>query len=355
MTEGISGWRPDWANPLGLNDGPSLAPTPAPVRDPFEHPMPLLPQSLPRTALAPAAAVPATPAARDAQVRVSLDAFRQAMNAPYHTPEGVAWPGTTFQMSTPYPMQVTEVPRNASALRLAIASAHLDPADAVDVLTARGSPEAIHAVTQALIDHGQLPPASEGDLDSRVRLMMFNHGIGVDCAGYVQQAYLRVMRLDRADAGFRRSNEDLSTLGARGYTRVGDLASVRPGDIVALGPPFTPPGFRSEPGHRAIVYEQHLASGGELGELGAMGAAGARMVDAGPVRIVQVDSSWGSGGDPSMGGVRRETWWHSETTGTWGWVQQRGLAGPGSLETASTPLAHPFAPPFGIFRGAARP
>jgi hypothetical protein len=357
MTEGISGWqRPDWRDVPAPGDGPpsALAPrTPAPARDALDYALPLLPQPLPRAALAPAAGptAPMTQAARDAQVRASLDAFRQAMSAPYRTPEGIAWPGTPFQMMTRYLTQAASVAKNAAALKLAVASAHLSGVEALELTTGRGSPEAIHAVTQALIDQGRLPPASAGTLDARVRTMMFNHGIGVDCAGYVQQAYLRVMHLDRAAAHFTRTDDDLSTLGARGYTRITDLTSVRPGDLVLLGPP---PGLRGEPGHRAIVYEQHLASAEELDELRGHGRAGAKMAAAGPVRIVQVDSSWGSGGDPLAGGVRRETWWHSDASGAWGWLMPHDPEGPASLETASTPIAHPFAPPFGIFRGASR-
>jgi hypothetical protein len=352
MTQGITGRRnDDW-----VHTDPTGAPPPAarPSHDVYEPLVPpLLPQPLPRTALAPPLAPPTTQAARDAQVRINLDAFRQAMNAPYQTPEGVAWPGTTFQMTTRYPLQGDVVTRNTAALNRAIATAKLNPSEALDLVTGRGSPEAIHAVTQALIHQGQLPDASEGTLDARVRILMFNHGIGVDCAGYVQRAYLRVMHLDRASAHFGRTDESLSTLGARGYTRIVDLAGVRPGDIVSLGPPRDPLGGAGEPGHRAIVYEQHLASTDELAELRATGETGTKMAAAGPVRVVQVDSSWGSSGDPQLGGVRRETWWRSETTGAWAWLQHAS-DGSASLLTASTPMAHPFASPFGIFRGSDR-
>jgi hypothetical protein len=355
MTQGISGWRrDDWGTTTEPSQAPPPGPTSQPPRTQLDYELPLLPQPLPTSALAPPVVGPLPPAARDAQVRASLDAFRLAMNAPYHTPEGVAWPGTTFQMSVRYPLQEVSVLRHARDLQAAIAAAHLSPLDALDVITGRGTPEAIHAVTQALIDRGRLPPAYAGDLDSRVRIMMFTHGIGLDCAGYVQQAYLRVMQLDRTQAHFRRTDEDLSTLGARGYSRVAQIADVRPGDIVSLGPPSWPAPGR-EPGHRAIVYDQHLASVRELGELRALGESGAAMAASGPVRIVQVDSSWGGGGDPLVGGVRRETWWHSETTGTWGWLAPGVDGEPASLAIASTPIRHPFVPPFGIFRGAQAP
>jgi hypothetical protein len=352
MTQGISGWRrDDWDRAVENDPGPSVVPPSELAHEAWsDYPIPLLPQPLPATALPAVVAPPATQPGRDAQIRTNLDAFRMAMNAPYRTPEGTAWPGTPFRM-VPLPPNVEVIDPQTSAERnQAIASGHLSSTQRIDVASGRGSPEAIHAVTQALIDQGRLPPASEGDLDSRVRIMMFHYRIGIDCAGYVQQAYLRVMRIDAATAGFKLRDEDLSNLGARGFTRIAHLASVRPGDLVALGPPATVPPVRGEPGHRAIVYEQHLASPAELDALVSRGSAGASLVRNGPVRVFQLDSSWGSSGDPLLGGVRRETWWYSEKSATWAWSLM-GVDGPGSLRTAPTPGAHPFGPPFGIFRG----
>src|SRR5882672_2688196 len=220
MTPPIAGGRPNWA---GLEPD---ARSPAPDTDALHGqdedlacPVPLPP--LPRAAVAPVGA--ATPAARDAQVQAGLDSFRQAMSASYRTPEGAAWPATRFQMTARYLGQTAAIEANRGALARAAARVHLTGAELGLVQSGRGSPESIHALTQALLDDGLLPPAdpSRPDLESRVRQMMFDCGIGIDCAGYVQQAYLHAMRVSASAAGFRaRVNEDLSNLSSRGFSRV---------------------------------------------------------------------------------------------------------------------------------------
>ena len=72
-----------------------------------------------------------------------------------------------------------------------------------------------------------------------------------------------------------------------------------------------------------------------------------------PIRVLTVDSSWGCNGDSRYGGVRRESWLYCEATRQWGWFDQ-GDEATRPFRTASTPMAHPFDGPFGIFRGRAR-
>jgi hypothetical protein len=288
---------------------------------------------------------------RDDRVRDGLDAFMALMNEPYRTPEGLAWPGMPFQMSSPYPTQPESIAKHAGALDQAIRAAGLTDEQTKELKLGRGSPESIHAVTQSLIDAGALPPAYVGDLSARIRVMMFTFGIGIDCAGYVQEAYLRVMHIDRSAAHFKSADkEDLSTLGTSGYQRIADIAAVRPGDMVSLGPPGSPASGH-EPGHRAIVYDQHLATDQELDALRGWGPGGAALAGGGPVRVLQIDSSWGGNGDPLRGGARRDTWWYNETTGDWGSLRSAEDGEPPIVETARSPLRHPFAPPFGVYRG----
>jgi hypothetical protein len=350
MTQGVSSWR---RSEYDVSDGGDVPPPAGPDAPPAEldesrgyDKLPLFDRPLPVGALAGPAG-----ASRDERIRDSLDAFIAILNAPYRTPEGLAWPGAPFRM-----VQKNEKPDlpepDWGVLKAATDRVPLTDAQASDLKIGRGSPEAIHAVTQALIDAGKLPPPSAGSLEGRIRMMMFRYRIGLDCAGYVQLAYLRVMHLDRAAAHFKSAPfEDLSTLGTRGYTRIADIGSLRAGDIFSLGPP---PGAESgEPGHRAIVYDQRLATDDEVSDLRKFGSEGVDLAAGGPIRILRVDSSWGSGGNPLVGGVRRETWIYNESKGTWGWLRPVVPGGPPVLDTASTPINHPFTPPFGVFRGAA--
>jgi hypothetical protein len=344
MTQRISG---GWVGQLGSAGIEPQGTAPRPDTEALHqrdadvvYPVPLPP--LPRPAVARIA--PATDAERDAQVQRELDAFRQSMNPPYVTPAGLVWSGTTFQMSKPYDAQRASIAANRAVVAAAAQHAHLSQSDLQLVLSGRGTPGAIRALTQALIDGGHVP----GDADpvTGVRKMMFDCGIGIDCAGYVQQAYLRAMGVSAAAVGLRApTNEDLSDLGAAAFTRVTDLARVRPGDIVALGPP------QKQPGHRAIVYEQHVATDAEIAAL-RENDTGRDFTRRPPIRVLTVDSSWGSNGDPRYGGVRRESWWYCEATHQWGWFEQ-GDEATRRFSTASTPMAHPFDGPFGIFRGRA--
>lgn len=357
MTQGIVGWRREnWpSDAVAQNEEPPWAPavTPRPADPIIDHPIGLLTPPMPRMAVEPAAP-PTTAAARDALVQARLDAFRLAMSAAYRTGGITVITGTTFQMSTLYASQRDLVRANQGVLLHAAIRANLTREDFARVREGRGSPGSIHALTQSLLDLGVLPKPSPPDaslsgLVDRIRLMMFNHGIGIDCAGYVQQAYLHAMRIDATTARFASPTfEDLSNLGARGYKRIDDLAAVRPGDLVVLGPPA------GQPGHRAIVYEQRPATASDLTMLASNGPAAAALASSGPIRIFEVDSSWGCSGDPQIGGARRETWWYAEATKTWAWLEQ-GPDGQRPFSTAGTPMGHPFTGASGIFRSAGRP
>jgi hypothetical protein len=255
-------------------------------------------------------------------------------------------------MSTPYPEQVASILRNRPAVQRAIVLAHLTTREASLIQEGRGSIRSIHLLTQALIDLGNLPAGVFPDLGSQVRQMMFDCGIGLDCAGYAQQAFLRATGQTRSAARFVAvENESLSSLEARGYARVADPTLLRPGDIAVLGPTGA-----GQVDHRAIVYEQHRATSAELEELHRRaGPAGERLVRSDRVRVITVDSSWGCRSaplaDPAMGGVRRETWWYNEETATWGWGPA-GLVGSQPLSVSALPYGHPVTGAFGFFRTA---
>jgi hypothetical protein len=60
------------------------------------------------------------------------------------------------------------------------------------------------------------------------------------------------------------------------------------------------------------------------------------------VRVVTVDSSWGGGGDPLLGGAKREVWLHNELTGRWAYWDFKG-----TFRTSEHPYAHEIE---GVFR-----
>jgi hypothetical protein len=306
-----------------------------------------------------------------------LDAFLQSMTLTYRTDEGPVSVKAPFFMVSPSTFDANDVEKNAATTRAAAARAGLTGARITEVLSGRGSAEDIRRVTQALIDGGALKASSSQQgktpanptpsVPARIREMMTTHGIGVDCAGYVQRAYLYATGADRAGAGFQAPiREDLGGLASLGFRRIGDVSDLRPGDIVSLGPP----GPR-QVGHRAIVSEQREATDGEvkgfimayqdaaapfLGIRGPIGsdmreaeAFAERMAQGGALphlRLVHVDSSWGSYGDPQRGGVSREVWWYNPATGLWA----AGSSDSMEFKWGPRPYDHPV---IGFFRGPA--
>jgi hypothetical protein len=311
-----------------------------------------------------------------------LDDFMESMTPTYQTDEGPVRVQTPFFMAGPSTFHAQDVKKNAASVRAAAARAGLTEARTAEVQSGRGSPEDIRRITQALIDGGALKvdwsKNGKGSPDTtqspriRIREMMQMHGIGVDCAGYVQRAYLYATGASRGGAGFRPPiQEDLARLASLGFRQVRDVSDLRPGDIVSLGPP----GPR-EVGHRAIVSEQRQATDDEVRAfiaeyrdfaapfLGIRGPIGGRIEQAEAfadqlarsgalphLRIVHVDSSWGSGGDARDGGVLREVWWYRAETEQWARSGNRidhGRDSGTELNWSSRPYEHPL---IGFFRG----
>ncbi len=319
------------------------------------------PPLLPKAALPPVAPSPAE-SDRDRRVQAALDGVLREANAPYTVSDGgstqLVSPGVGFKMARTWPQQAASMQAMRAAIQAAATKAALT--DSIERITAgRGSIGSVHALTQALLGAGQLPAPETGTLAERVRRMMFDCGLGVDCAGYVQQAYLRVAGRTRESAGLQSpENEDLSNLGSRGFTRMDDVTRARPGDIFVLGPPLD---GSSKFGHRAIVYESHVASTGELQQRAASfatdesGSPAARtmLLSGHTIQVFQVDSSWGNGGSSQVGGVRRETWFYDRDGGQWGFTFTTLCAGGPCTAFAASgqPYAHSATPPNGLYRG----
>jgi hypothetical protein len=179
------------------------------------------------------------------------------------------------------------------------------------------TPRQIRAVTQALID-ALLDEGTRRALDrpDGIRRAAFEYGIGIDCAGYVQQAFLASRRAARAAFGFTAfDNENLSGLKARGPFDVVNIRKARTGDLICLD------SATEVVGHTTIVYSHVVAETEDALVNKYGGDAGSLLPDrlgSGPAHLYYVDASWGAGpyGAP-WGGVLRKPWTFNEATGTW--------------------------------------
>jgi hypothetical protein len=304
-----------------------------------------------KQASAPNRAADATVAKTDQDTAVQgrLEAFFSSAKPVYRLPEGgevavaVGFRMTTSAAVPPQPTpadlryvaQETLVNRHDPELRAIAARYGVRGLDEMKV--GRGAPSQIQKLTQALIDEGKLPPAVPGGPsgEQRIRRMMSEYGIGLDCAGYTQQAFLAARGVTRAQAGFAPAitSEDLSRISRAHFSRV-DPQDSRAGDIFAMGPP---PG--DSVGHRVIVVDRHDASPEELKRY--CGSGDGAVLAGGEVSVLTVDSSWGSGGDPDKGGVGRQTWLYEATSKQWGTVVPAPLADgkqiPATVYVASMP------------------
>jgi hypothetical protein len=196
----------------------------------------------------------------------------------------------------------------------------------------RGTPEQIQLVTQALINKGKLEevrkkydamPAAEFNAfhggvsrpisdENAIKLLQWDYGVGVDCAGYAQQAFLDAHGGGRGKFGLRDiGNEDLYSLQGNGaFQRSLTPINARPGDLLILGPP---PGDTA--GHTLLIRDRReLTAADKVGLHGIGSFASA----SDKVHVLEVDSSWGASyGDVTAGGAQRRKFLYNETTKQW--------------------------------------
>lgn len=292
-------------------------------------PPPKLPEDLPEASFGPLprptradvssvrTVAPDAPPTRSA-IQARLDAFRESAT-PVFTAEGRSVP-VRIPFRMPVPDEAMDDPRNAiwvtqektvqanrAAVNAAGKVAGLSDDDISRLHDGRATPGQVRAVTQALIDAGRLKESSPDapDLPMRIRQMMVQHGIGLDCAAYTQQAYLASRGLTRRATGLAANieMENLSNLSSKGFARVA-LSDARPGDILILRPPK---GERV--GHTLIVYDHREATPDEAAALRSERLEGR-------IEAFVVDSSFGSNAEFDQGGVMRQIWWRDEK-GTW--------------------------------------
>jgi hypothetical protein len=213
----------------------------------------------------------------------------------------------------------------------------------------RATPQQVKMVTESLIRSGQYevaqkkhPGLSESET---IRMMQWDHGVGIDCAGYVQQAFMAVHKGGRDDFKFKDfGSEDLMSLkGNPKFVQV-KPQDVRPGDLIALD---KPPG--EAVGHTVLVRDQHLMTPTELGKY--KDPDGFAKADD-KVHVYEIDGSFGGGEFGDHGGLVRKTWMYNERTSQWAEIAPDDL-GNDKLQVSQTngPYNHPMN---GIYRPGAK-
>jgi hypothetical protein len=201
----------------------------------------------------------------------------------------------------------------------------------------RASPEEIELLTKALIAKGLMKDVEAKfpnmTKSQQVEKLQWEHGVGVDCAGYVQQAFLDVHGGRRSDYGFDSlGNENLYDLrGNRKFAKV-DPEHARSGDLLILKPPK-----HERAGHTVLIRDRREWSAAEKAAASdPQGFAGKSDV----VHVFEVDASFGAGvtGDVDKGGVQRRTWLYNETTKKWA-DMNNGVVVP---STQTGPYEHPM-------------
>ncbi len=283
-------------------------------------------------------------------IQVALDAFMEGAASSYRAE------GRTVQVAAFFRMNGglhTVAPADDSARDAVLYRAGLAQAGAM-VSVGRGTLPEVQRVAQALIDAGKLEAGTPETLCDRVRSMMWRYGVGIDCAGYAQKAFLESRHADPKAFGLRRADyEDLQSLDTNpAFKRVG-VESARPGDLFILGPAGDPP---RGPGHCLVVYSNQVADGRtkEL-LLARCGTQASRFIqESQRMHVYQVDSSWGAGPDgASYGGVRRETWLYEETSKTWArYSPAQAREGGSGFASGPEPCDHPIR---GVYRPWSEP
>jgi len=271
----------------------------------------------------------------DAAVRERLDVFRAKFSGPYTVDGKSVEARPMFRMYGGFNDDRTTGSRR-SELEAICAKAGLS--HAVHSLTVgRPTPGQLVKATQALIDAGKLPPGTDDSLEARIRQLQWSYGIGVDCAGYAEQA----ARAARGETPAAPTHNDAFS-GMRSDPRIQKIpiGDIRPGDVIHLDPPS-----HGQVGHNVVVYRHETADAAKRLEIANRGpSAAAFMAGPGPFHLLEVDSSWGADDGKDYGGFRRDTWIYDAGAARWGYFDH----GRGALFASERgPNDEPFA---GAFR-----
>ena len=251
-------------------------------------------------------AITSVGAARDEAVQTKMDGVRNAFSGPYVVDGAQVTARPMFRMLHPKGDAIVAIVTTCAK------RAGVQPGPAI---VGQCTPKELVKITQALIDAGRLPPGS-GDVATRIRQMQWDHGIGVDCAGYSKQAIAATAaRVPRLYAPGIESFRDLDGERKGSFARVA-IADARPGDLLTLDA-IAPEIY----GHNVVVYSHATSDDAQTAALSAKHGpyVAAFLASAGPHHVLEVDSSWGAGADGNpCGGFRRDTWIYDASTKAWG-------------------------------------
>lgn len=170
----------------------------------------------------------------------------------------------------------------------------------------RAKPSEIQAITQGLIDKGELEAVRKEKPklanEQLVRALQRKFKMGIDCAGYVQLAFIYAyMGTDNDSPRLRRKlglhemrgSEKLADLSSRHFKTV-KVVDAQTGDLFVLKPRLD---SEDHAWHTVIVFDHTIAD---------------------PIHSFVVDASWGTDlyGE-EFGGVARRTLKHDTSTGEW--------------------------------------
>jgi hypothetical protein len=275
----------------------------------------------------------------DKDIQDTLDTFLDYSTARYRLGGGEVDVATGFRMA---PIPDPWPPRAEAEFYAAARALKMGQGVIALLVTGRATPGQVQAMTQRLLDMGCQPSVPCGDPKAFVRQIMVDHHIGLDCAGFVQQAFLSAMGLSRGQAHFRAAlQEDLSRLGSQGFTSIRP-PQARPGDILCLGPLQS-----HDVGHRIIVYACRAPTAAELSLFRAVAAYRQLPTPGEHVTVLECLSSWGNMVNGRVvathGGVQHATLFHDADTDVWGTFK----ADSGQDASLGEPYGHEFQ---GIFR-----
>ena len=255
------------------------------------------------------------PGATERRVARRLNEFMQKMGGPYQIGDKQVFVAPAFRMNGGMNQKTPDV-YSARIARALPPSRFRELAPIVGtVVTGKGTPDDVRRLTQALIDTSAFESYKSMPPKQAVRELMWHFGIGMDCSGYVHRAFLYSRGSGPDDSApasrYALGNalaSNIQHLPNGAFKRVSP-ADARAGDIVVLtnGPDGT--------GHKLIVYDRdRLAPGSAMHRVVERGLGSSKTAR---IDLYRVDSSWGAGGKPMQGGVKRALWAYDEGSGKW--------------------------------------
>jgi hypothetical protein len=245
------------------------------------------------------------PAVSQADLRARIDEYLDLANATYTLPDGGgtvrARPQFRFAKSGHTEEAISRV---SGILGKAFEKAH--PRAIHMAAYGRAKPSELTSITQGLIDAGEFKKMKDANAgatnEELVRRIQREFRMGIDCAGYVQLAFIHAYRGSDDDSpSIRRSLglhekrgwEKLAALPKKHFTKV-NVTDARTGDLFVLRPRA---GATDNAWHTVLIVERKVSD---------------------TVHTFVCDASWGTDlYGVAAGGVARRELKHDTSTGDW--------------------------------------